>query len=100
MFGKTINISDRVANQLPEFIRYEDEQLVNFLIEYYRSQEKTGRPYNVLNNLIKYLDIDEYDQKTLTSSTSTATPSELVDQIESELDITNIDFRGIDGGEF
>ena len=70
MFGKTINISDRVANQLPEFIRYEDEQLVNFLIEYYRSQEKTGRPYNVLNNLIKYLDIDEYDQKTLTSSTS------------------------------
>ena len=52
-----------------EFIRYEDEQLVNFLIEYYRSQEKTGRPYNVLN-LIKYLDIDEYDQKTLTSSTS------------------------------
>ena len=54
MFAKTINISDRVANQLPEFIRNEDEQLVNFLIEYYKSQEKTGRPYNVLNNLIKY----------------------------------------------
>jgi len=70
MFAKTINISDRVANQLPEFIRNEDEQLVNFLIEYYKSQEKTGRPYNVLNNLIKYLDLDEYDQKILTSSTS------------------------------
>lgn len=69
MFANTINISDRVANQLPEFIRTEDEQLVNFLIEYYKSQEKTGRPYNVLNNLIKYLDLDEYDQKTLTSST-------------------------------
>lgn len=70
MFSKTINISDRVANQLPEFIRNEDEQLVNFLIEYYKSQEKTGRPYNVLNNIIKYLDIDEYDTATLNSSTS------------------------------
>ena len=38
--------------------------------------------------------------QTLTASTSTATPSALVDQIESELDIDNIDFRGIDGGEF
>lgn len=38
--------------------------------------------------------------QTLTASTSTATPSALVDQIESELDTTNIDFRGIDGGEF
>ena len=35
--------------------------------------------------------------QTLTASTSTTTPSALVDQIESELDITNIDFRGIDG---
>jgi len=70
MFANTINVSDRVANQLPEFIRTEDEQLVNFLIEYYKSQEKTGRPYNVLNNLVKYLDLSEYDQETLTSSTS------------------------------
>ena len=70
MFANTINVSDRVANQLPEFIRTEDEQLVNFLIEYYKSQEKTGRPYNVLNNLVKYLDLGEYDQETLTSSTS------------------------------
>ena len=38
--------------------------------------------------------------QTLTASTSTDTPSALVDQIESELDISKIDFRGIDGGEF
>ena len=81
MFAKTINISDRVANQLPEFIRNEDEQLVNFLIEYYKSQEKTGRPYNVLNNLIKYLDLDEYDQKILTSSTSLIKEVGIYDEI-------------------
>lgn len=38
--------------------------------------------------------------QTLTSSTSTDTPAAFVDRIEEELDISNIDFRGIDGGEF
>ena len=52
MFADKINISDRVSNQLPEFIRDEDQQLVNFLFEYYKLQEKTGRAYNVLNNLL------------------------------------------------
>ena len=69
MFADKINISDRVSNQLPEFIRDEDQQLVNFLFEYYKSQEKTGRAYNVLNNLLEYLDIDAYDPKILTSNT-------------------------------
>ena len=64
MFADKINISDRVSNQLPEFIRDEDQQLVNFLFEYYKSQEKTGRAYNVLNNLLEYLDIDAYDAET------------------------------------
>ena len=52
MQTKNINVSDRVENQLPEFIRQEDRQLVNFLFEYYKSQEKTGRPYDILNNLL------------------------------------------------
>ena len=69
MFAKTVNISDRVENQLPAFIRHEDEQFVNFLFEYYKSQEKTGRPYNILNNLLNYLDLDDYDQKVLASTT-------------------------------
>ena len=38
--------------------------------------------------------------QTLSASTSSAIPSTLVDQIESELDVSKIDFRGIDGGEF
>ena len=70
MFADRINISDRVENQLPDFIREEDQQLVNFLFEYYSSQEKTGRPYNVLNNLLTYLDLDAYDPKVLNSETT------------------------------
>ena len=67
---KNINVSDRVENQLPEFIRQEDRQLVNFLFEYYKSQEKTGRPYDILNNLLRYLDLDNYTSKELSSATS------------------------------
>ena len=69
MQTKNINVSDRVENQLPEFIRQEDRQLVNFLFEYYKSQEKTGRPYDILNNLLNYLNLDSYTSKTLSSST-------------------------------
>ena len=66
---KNINVSDRVENQLPEFIRHEDRQLVNFLFEYYKSQEKTGRPYDILNNLLRYLDLDNYTSEQLASAT-------------------------------
>ena len=38
--------------------------------------------------------------QTLTTSTATATPSAFVKQVEKEIDISNIEFRGIDGGEF
>ena len=63
--GKRVNVSDRVEYQLPEFIREDDRQFVNLLLEYYRSQEKTGRPYDVLNNIINYLDLDNYGSEGL-----------------------------------
>tara|TARA_A200000113_G_scaffold226021_1_gene249552 strand:- start:21434 stop:43285 length:21852 start_codon:yes stop_codon:yes gene_type:complete len=88
MPNKNINVSDRVESQLPEFVRLEDRQLVNFLFEYYKSQEKTGRPFDILNNLLEYLDLDSYDQKTLASST------ELLGDIgitDTKIEIENID---------
>jgi len=66
---KNINISDRVENQLPEFIREEDRQFVDFLFQYYKSQEKTGRPYDILNNLLGYLDLDGYTSDQLSNDT-------------------------------
>jgi len=89
MFADRINISDRVENQLPEFIREEDQQLVNFLFEYYSSQEKTGRPFNVLNNLLTYLDLDAYDPKVLNSETT------LIKDVDPSID--HIEVEQIDG---
>jgi hypothetical protein len=89
MQNKNINVSDRVEGQLPEFIRQEDRQFVNFLFEYYKSQEKTGRPYDILNNLLQYLDLDEYNTKQLSSSTS------LLQDVN--LTQTRIEVESIDG---
>ena len=86
---QNINVSDRVENQLPEFIREEDRQLVAFLFQYYKSQEKTGRPYDILNNLLNYLDLDAYDAQELSGET------ELLDEIDR--DQKHIEIESIDG---
>ena len=88
MQTKNINVSDRVENQLPEFIRQEDRQLVNFLFEYYKSQEKTGRPYDILNNLLNYLNLDSYTSKTLSSSTLLLSD---ISTIDTKIEIESID---------
>ena len=88
MQNKNINVSDRVEGQLPEFIREEDQQFVNFLFEYYKSQEKTGRPYDILNNLLNYLDLDEYNTEQLSSSTKLLSD---VGLNEDKLEVEEID---------
>ena len=85
-----VNISDRVAGQLPEFIREEDQKFVDFLVEYYKSQEKIGKPFNILNNLTEYLDLDEYDQKVLDSSTK------LLDDVGVDA-ISQLNVESVDG---
>ena len=91
----SVNISDRVEGQLPDFIKHEDEQFVSFLFEYYKSQEKTGRPYDLLNNILDYLDIDQYDQKVLASSTTLIKD---VDATNSLIEVESIDgFMDRDG---
>ena len=65
-----VNVSDRVEQQLPDFIKQEDRQLVKLLQQYYKSQEKVGRPFDILNNILDYLDIDTYQSNVLTSETT------------------------------
>ncbi len=65
-----VNVSDRVEQQLPDFIKSEDRAFVQLLQEYYKSQEKVGRPYDILNNVLDYLDLDTYQSNVLTSQTT------------------------------
>jgi len=92
---KNIAVSDRVEFQLPEFIREEDRQFVHFLFEYYKSQEKTGRPYDILNNLLNYLDLNNYSSDILSSNTSLLKDIGIYD---TKIEIENIDgFQPQDG---
>jgi hypothetical protein len=92
---KNISVSDRVEFQLPEFIREEDRQFVNFLFEYYKSQEKTGRPYDILNNLLNYLDLDNYDSDSLSKDTNLLSDIGIYD---TKIEIESIDgFQPTDG---
>ena len=54
-------VSQNVLNQLPDFIKSDFPAFEKFLEYYYKSQEKTGQPQNIINEFQNYLDIDKYD---------------------------------------
>jgi hypothetical protein len=54
-----VKLSTIVKNQLPEFIRVNYPLLGEFLTSYYKSQEYTGSPIDLLTNIDNYLKLDE-----------------------------------------
>ena len=67
-----IKVSQRLSSQIPAFIKEDHDQFVNLLTEYYKSQEKSGRPYDILNNILSYVDIGsgEFDPNFLSSESA------------------------------
>ena len=53
-----VKIQSIVQNQLPDFIAEENPLLVDFLKQYYISQEYTGGPIDLVDNLDQYLKLD------------------------------------------
>ena len=53
-----VKIQDILSNQLPEFIRDESPLTVDFLKQYYASQEYQGGSADISDNLEKYLNVD------------------------------------------
>ena len=70
---KSVKVSQRLQDQIPAFIKDEDQSFVDLLVQYYKSQEKSGKPYDILNNILSYTDIssDEYDPNFISSSSVT-----------------------------
>ena len=67
---KNIAISDRIAGQFPAFIRQDYPTFVEFVRGYYESQERSGYPIDILNNITRYFDVDTYRNAKITSCTS------------------------------
>ena len=70
---KNIAISDRIAGQFPAFIRQDYPTFVEFVRGYYESQERSGYPIDILNNINRYFDVDTYRNAKITSCTKLTT---------------------------
>lgn len=57
-FENRVKIQELVENQVPEFILDENPKFVEFLKQYYISQEYQGAPVNILDNINEYLKLD------------------------------------------
>jgi hypothetical protein len=59
MTEKRIQFSNIVFNQLPAYVREEFPLVAEFLSEYYRAQEFQGAPIDLIQNIDKYIKVDE-----------------------------------------
>ena len=53
-----VKIQDIISNHLPEFVLDESPKAVDFLKQYYISQEYQGGPVDIVENLDEYLKVD------------------------------------------
>jgi hypothetical protein len=69
-FETRVKVQQIIENQLPEFLRSESPKAVDFLKQYYISQEYQGAPADLANNLDQYLKIDNLTPEVITGTTT------------------------------
>jgi len=62
-FEKRIKINQIIDNQIPEFILEESPKFLEFLRQYYISQEFEGGPIDIIENIDQYLNLDYLNEK-------------------------------------
>jgi hypothetical protein len=83
-FDARVKINQIVENQLPEFITAESPKFLEFLKQYYISQEYQGGPVDLVDNLDQYLKIDNLTTEIIQGNTI------LLDDITSESTIISV----------
>jgi len=82
-FETRVKVQQIIENQLPEFLRSESPKAIDFLKQYYISQEYQGGPVDIADNLDQYLKIDNLTPEVLSGSTDiTSNISSSVDTIQ------------------
>jgi hypothetical protein len=65
-----VKISQVIGNQIPDFIADENPLFVEFLEQYYRSQDSQGGPSDIIENIDTYLKLENFQEENfLTKST-------------------------------
>ena len=76
-----VKIQDVLSNQLPNFIRDESDKTVDFLKQYYISQEYQGGPVDIVDNLDKYLNVNSLVPEVIVDSSTTVGITTIGDEI-------------------
>jgi len=69
-FESKVKIQEIIDNQLPEFVLSESPDTVDFLKQYYISQEYQGGPVDITDNLDQYLKLDNLTPNVVVDSTT------------------------------
>jgi len=69
-FEQRVKVQQIIDSQLPEFLRSESPKSVDFLKQYYISQEYQGGPSDVAENLDQYLQLDNLTQEVISGQTT------------------------------
>ena len=72
-FESRVKVQQIVQNQLPEFILDESPNAVEFLKQYYISQEYQGGPVDIAENLDQYLKLDNLTPEVIVGNVSITT---------------------------
>ena len=67
---KRVKVQQLIDNQLPEFILSESPAAADFLKQYYISQEFTGGPIDLVDNLDQYLKLDNLTPEVIKGNTN------------------------------
>ena len=85
-FESRIKVQDLIDHQLPEFILDESPNAVEFLKQYYISQEYQGGPIDISDNLDQYLKIDNLKPEVIVDSTTT---SSIITSTDTTISVSN-----------
>ena len=69
-FESKVKIQQIIDNQLPDFVRSESPTTIDFLKQYYISQEYQGGPVDISDNLSEYLKLDNLTPEVVVDSTT------------------------------
>ncbi len=69
-FEKRVTVQQVIENQLPEFILSESPKTIDFLKQYYISQEHQGGPSDIAVNLDQYLKVDNLTPEVISGETT------------------------------
>ena len=91
---KRVKVQQIIQNQLPEFLVSESPKAVDFLKQYYISQEYQGGPIDLTDNLDQYIKLDNLTPEVVVGETK------LTSGITTTATIVNVSSRDdIQGGE-